>query len=86
VIKGARQPQLARAFVEYVGSLEGQLLAAREAFRNLTRTDVPADSLPDWLVRVSDEMRPMELDWGMLEERGREWMRYWDSHIRGTGR
>jgi iron(III) transport system substrate-binding protein len=85
VIKGTRQPQLAEAFVEYVGSLEGQLLAARRAFRNLTRTDVPADSLPEWLVRVSKELRPMQLDWELLEERGREWIRYWGSHVRGTG-
>jgi len=86
VIKGAKQPQLARAFVEYVGSLEGQLVAARQAFRNLTRTDIPVDSLPEWLVRVSSELRPMDVDWVLLEERGREWMRYWDSKIRGTGR
>lgn len=86
VIKGTGQPQLARAFVEYIGSLEGQLIAARQAFRNLTRTDVPVDSLPEWLVRVSNELRPMELDWALLEERGREWMRYWDSNIRGAGR
>jgi iron(III) transport system substrate-binding protein len=86
VIKGTGQPQLARAFVEYVGSLEGQLIAARQAFRNLTRTDVPVDSLPEWLVRVSNELRPMELDWAVLEERGREWMRYWDSNIRGASR
>jgi iron(III) transport system substrate-binding protein len=86
VIKGTKQPQLARAFVEYVGSLEGQLVAARQAFRNLTRTDVPVDSLPEWLVRVSSELRPMDVDWALIEEQGREWMRYWDSNIRGTGR
>jgi iron(III) transport system substrate-binding protein len=86
VIKGTRQPQLARAFVEYVGSLQGQLVAARQAFRNLTRTDVPVDSLPEWLVRVSTELHPMELDWSLIENRGREWIRYWDSNIRGTVR
>ena len=32
VIKGTRQPDLAHAFVDFVGSVEGQLLAAREAF------------------------------------------------------
>ncbi len=86
VIKGTKQPQLARAFVEYVGSLEGQLVAARQAFRNLTRSDVPVDSLPEWLVRVSSELRPMDVDWALIEEQGRDWMRYWDSNIRGTGR
>lgn len=86
VIKGSRRPDLAAAFIDYVGSIEGQLIAARLAYRNITRTDIPADSLPDWLVRVSEELEPMELDWSMLETRGREWMRYWDAHIRSSGR
>ncbi len=83
VVKGARNPELAHAFIEFVGSVEGQLLAARSAYRNLTRTDIPVDSLPDWLVRVTGELRPMDVDWELLEARGREWMRYWDAHIRG---
>ena len=83
VIKGAKQPELARAFIDYVGSVEGQLLAAREAFRNITRADIPADSLPGWLVQVSRELEPMAIDWDMLETRGREWIKYWDANIRG---
>lgn len=86
VIKGSRHPQLAHAFVDYIGSVEGQLLAARQAYRNVARTDLPSDSLPDWLVRVLDQLRPMDLDWEMLEARGREWMKYWDSQIRGSSR
>ncbi len=86
VIRGTRRPELAHAFIEYVGSMEGQLLAARRAFRIPVRTDIPADSLPDWLRRVTDEMVPMPLDWSLLERRGREWMGYWDARIRGAGR
>lgn len=85
VIKGAKQPELAAEFVDYVGSVEGQLVAARLAFRNLTRTDIPADSLPAWLVEVNSQLKPMDLDWALLEERGREWIRYWDNYIRGAG-
>jgi iron(III) transport system substrate-binding protein len=86
VIRGTKQPDLARAFVEFVGSVEGQLLAARSAFRNITRTDIPSDSLPNWLLRVSSELNAMEVDWEMLESQGREWMRYWDSNIRGSSK
>ena len=86
VIKGAKRPELAQAFVEYCGSLEGQIIAARGAFRNLVRTDIPTDSLPNWLKRVTEELRPMHLDWTVLEANGREWMRYWDSHIRGSSK
>jgi iron(III) transport system substrate-binding protein len=86
VIEGTGQPELARAFVEYIGSVQAQLLAARRAFRNLTRTDIPNDSLPDWLVAVNSELEPMDVDWQLLEEQGRKWMRYWDANIRGCGR
>lgn len=85
VVKGAAQPELARAFVDYVGSVEGQLLAARRAFRNITRTDIPTDSLPAWLVDVRERLQPMQLDWELLQSRGRDWMQYWDRHIRNTG-
>jgi iron(III) transport system substrate-binding protein len=85
VVSGAESRELAEAFIEFVGSVEGQLLAVRNAYRNPTRTDLPIDSLPDWLIRVNEELRPMELDWDLLEARGREWMRYWDAHIRGSG-
>jgi iron(III) transport system substrate-binding protein len=85
VVRGARHPELARAFVDYIGSVEGQLVAARHAYRNITRTDIPDDSLPDWLVNVERQLVPMEVDWELLETRGREWMRYWDTNIRGQG-
>jgi hypothetical protein len=41
--------------------------------------------LPAWLIHVNSQLEPMDLDWLLMEERGREWMRYWDNHIRGTG-
>jgi iron(III) transport system substrate-binding protein len=85
VVKGTKHPELAHAFVDYVGSVEGQLLAARRAFRNVTRTDIPPDSLPEWLVDVDARLQPMDLDWEMLEARGRDWMKYWDARIRNTG-
>ena len=41
LVRGARHPEPARAFIEWVGSEEAQLLAAREAFRLPARTDIP---------------------------------------------
>ena len=84
-IRGARQPELARDFIEYIGSVEGQLRAARDLKRNIVRTDIPTDSLPDWLVRVENELEAYPVDWDILEARGAKWMRYWDAHVRGTG-
>ncbi len=85
VIRGARQPELAHDFIEYVGSVEGQLRAARLLKRNVVRIDLPPDSIPDWLVKVNAELKSMPIDWDVLEERGSEWMKYWDSHLRGSG-
>ena len=56
VVKGAGSRELAESFIEFVGSVEGQLLAVRNSYRNPTRSDLPVDSLPEWLVRVNQEV------------------------------
>jgi iron(III) transport system substrate-binding protein len=86
VVRGAKHAELARAFVAWVRSPAIQLLAAREVYRLPARTDLPADSLPAWVRQVEATMKPAPMDWKLLQERGAEWMAYWDRHIRGTGR
>jgi iron(III) transport system substrate-binding protein len=85
VVRGARHGEVARAFVEFVGTRAMQLAAAREAFRLPARLDLPADSLPPWARDVRAAMRVSELDWERLARDGAAWMRYWDQHIRGRG-
>jgi iron(III) transport system substrate-binding protein len=85
VVRGTRRPEIARAFVEFVGSPEAQLAAAREAYRLPARLDLPADSLPAWVVEVRREMRVAPIDWDLLAARGPEWMRWWDQTVRGKG-
>ncbi len=85
LVRGAGHPEAARAFIDWVGSVEAQLLAAREVFRLPARTDLPADSLPAWARRVREEMVVAEMDWALLSERGSSWMTYWDRHVRGRG-
>lgn len=86
LVRGSRHPEAARAFIDYVGSQEAQLLAAREVFRLPARTDLPADSVPFWVTEVKREMIVSDMDWGLLAARGSDWMRYWDQHVRGTGK
>jgi len=86
LVRGSRHPDAARAFIDFVGSDEAQLLAAREVFRLPAREDLPADSVPYWVAEVEREMVVTEMDWGLLSTQGAEWMRYWDQHVRGTGR
>jgi iron(III) transport system substrate-binding protein len=86
LVRGSRHPDVARAFIDYVGSTEAQLLTARKIFRLPARTDLPADSVPRWVANVEHEMVVADIDWGMLSREGPAWMSYWDQHIRGTGR
>ena len=70
VIRDAPHRDAARAFVEWVGSAETQLLAAREAYRLPARTDLPLDSLPEWVRDVRGRMVVAEMDWDLLGRQG----------------
>src|SRR6266699_6752839 len=85
IVRGTRHRAAAAAFVEWVGSGEAQLLAARDVYRLPARLDIPVDSLPDWVRDVRRRMRPAEVDWDLLAARGADWMRYWDETVRGKG-
>jgi iron(III) transport system substrate-binding protein len=82
VVRGGRNPELARAFIEFVGSEPEVLVAARQFYRLPARNDVPADSLPDIVRRARDVIVPEPMDWQLLHERGSQWMRYWDENVR----
>src|SRR5437879_6805607 len=49
VVRNAKHLAAARAYVDFVGSVELQLAAAREVLRVPARQDLPADSLPEWV-------------------------------------
>jgi len=85
VVRNAKHLAAARAYVDFVGSVEMQLAAAREVFRVPARQDLPVDSLPDWVRDVHRRMVVADVDWNLLAEQGPDWMRWWDQHVRGTG-
>ncbi len=85
LVRGSRNPEMARAFIEYVGSEEGLILAAEDHFRIPARTDLDPESLPDWLREALPRIREMPVDNDLIRERTPEWMRYWDSNIRRRG-
>jgi iron(III) transport system substrate-binding protein len=85
LVKGAPHPDEAKRFIDFVGSPEGQEIAARQAFRLPARTDMPPEKLPDWAREVLRDMKPAPVDWKMIEEHGQEWMTTWDRTIRGKG-
>ena len=85
LVKNAQHPETAKVFIEFVGSVEGQELAAREAFRLPARTDLPPQRLPQWAQEVLKEMVPADVDWGLIVKNGQQWMATWDRTVRGHG-
>lgn len=86
LVRGARHPEAARAFIDYVGSVPAQILAARGVYRLPARADLPADSIPPWVAEVERSMIEAEMDWDLLAREGAGWMAYWDQRVRGTGK
>ena len=86
LVRGARHPNAAKRFIDFVGSREAQLLTARGVFRVPARHDLPLDSMPDWVSDVERDMVVAPMDWDLLARDGPAWMSYWDQHVRGTGK
>lgn len=85
LVKGAPQPEAAKAFIEFVGSRPAQRLVAETVYRIPARTDLPPDELPEWAQRVLAEMKTADVDWDLLAERGQDWMDTWDRTVRSQG-
>ncbi len=85
VVRHARHRDAARAFVDWVGSPEAQLLAARAVYRLPARRDLPVDSLPEWVRDVRRHMKVANVPWDELAAHEAQWMRYWDETVRGKG-
>ena len=81
--KGAPQPEVARQFVDFVTTPEALADQARRFHRIPARTDVPPDSLPEWM--RGDAFTEMPLDWARLAADGPAWMQVWDEQIKGRG-
>jgi iron(III) transport system substrate-binding protein len=85
LVRGTRHADIARRFIEWVGTPEAQLIAARQAFRLPARLDLPADSLPEWARTVRAGLVVEPMDWALLSRSGDQWMAIWDRTIRGRG-
>jgi iron(III) transport system substrate-binding protein len=85
LVKGAPHPAVARQFIDFVGSVEGQELAAREAFRLPARSDLPAERLPAWAQQVLASLVPAAVDQRLIDSHLKEWMIVWDRTVRGRG-
>ncbi|MGI9182622.1 MAG: extracellular solute-binding protein [Longimicrobiaceae bacterium] len=86
IVQGARQPEAARQFYEFVTTREALLTAAERFLRIPARQDIPLESLPEWIREAQPDIRPMPSDRQLLADSLDIWMRFWDANIRNRHR
>ena len=86
IVKGARHPDLAKRFYEFVTTQEALRTAANDFLRIPARTDLPSDSLPSWIREARSTMKTMPVNRQLLADSLDVWMRYWDANIRNRGK
>jgi len=80
IVRGAPHEEEAKRFYEFVTTLESLTYAAHKYYRIPVRTDLDRSQLPAWM---NESFTRMPLDWDLLRKQGGEWLRYWDTEIRG---
>ena len=86
IVRGARHAEQAKLFFNFVASREMMLVAARDHERIPARTDLVADSLPQWIREATREIKPMALDRRLMGDSLDRWMRFWAGKIKGKYR
>jgi iron(III) transport system substrate-binding protein len=85
LVEGAPHRAAAVAFLDWIGSVEAQTLAAERAFRLPARTDLPAEKLPEWAREVLGKLVVADYDEALAAREGPTWMARWDAEVRGRG-
>ncbi len=80
IVRGAPHEEEARRFYEFVTTTESLTHAANAYYRIPVRIDVDRKLLPSWM---NEPFARMPLDWDLLRKEGNDWLRYWDTEIRG---
>ena len=80
IVRGAPHEEEARRFYEFVTTPESLVHAAREYYRIPARTDLDRSQLPAWM---NEPFTRLHVDWELLRKEANNWLRYWDTEIRG---
>lgn len=83
IVRGAPHEEEARRFYEFVTSLDSLGHSARNYYRIPVRGDIDRSGLPEWM---SVPFARMPVDWDLLRRQSGDWLRHWDTQIRGRGR
>ncbi len=83
IVRGAPHEDDAKRFYEFVTTTESLIHSARSYYRIPLRSDVDRRQLPEWMIVPFNRM---SVDWDVLRRQGNEWLRYWNTDIRGRGK
>jgi iron(III) transport system substrate-binding protein len=83
IVRGAPNEAEAQRFYEFATAAENLVQAARIYYRIPVRTDIDRAQLPAWM---NEPFNRMPVDWELLRDQGNEWLRYWDTEIRGRSK
>jgi iron(III) transport system substrate-binding protein len=83
ILRGAPHEEEARRFYEFVTTSESLVHAAKNYYRLPVRADLDRSQLPEWM---NQPFTRLPLDWNLLSHEGNEWLRYWDTEIRGRNK
>jgi len=83
IIRGGPNEEEARRFYEFVTTPESLTYTAHKYYRIPIRTDLDRTQLPAWM---NEPFTRMPLDWDLLRKQSGDWLRYWDTEIRGKGK
>ncbi len=84
IVKGTKNFEAAKQFYEFVTNEQSLILQAEKFYRIPARNDIPGNKLPKW---ISDaNYKAMDLDWELISEKESEWMKKWDSEIKGKSK
>ena len=86
LVRGTENAEVAKRYYEFVTTPEALLFAADSFLRIPVRRDIPSERLPAWIREANAQLTPMTVDRALIAAKLDEWMTYWDSHIRNSGR
>jgi len=83
IVRGGSNEEEAKRFYEFVTTPESLVYAAHKYYRIPIRTDLDRAQLPAWM---NEPFNSLPLDWDLLRQQGGDWLRYWDTEIKGRSR
>jgi iron(III) transport system substrate-binding protein len=83
ILRGAPNEAEARQFYEFVTTTDSLVHAAKNYYRLPVRSDVDRAQLPEWMRQPFPRM---PIDWDLMRKESGNWMRYWDTSIKGRSK